>query len=199
MRISILDFFDISGSSVKKFDGVKKYVATGDVVDNKIVSCENVNFDNKPSRANVKCKSGDIIFAKMKDTIKVLIIDDENKNNIYSTGFFCITPKKDCDKDFIYWLLNSKGFNRLKNKYSKGATQCALNNDGLKKIGLNSKPSLIEQEKIANKLNKIEGTLQLIEKQVEYLDNLVKSQFVKKNKLTVGGMIWYNMLNLRKF
>ena len=34
----LLDYCKISGSSVKKFDGSKKYIATGDVVDNQCLS-----------------------------------------------------------------------------------------------------------------------------------------------------------------
>ena len=32
-------------------------------------------------------KKDDVIFAKMQDTVKVFLIDDDASQNIYSTGF----------------------------------------------------------------------------------------------------------------
>ena len=46
----ILDFCEISGSSVKRYEGKRKYIATGDVLDNKIISFEEVDYEHKPSR-----------------------------------------------------------------------------------------------------------------------------------------------------
>ena len=45
----ILDVVSISGESVKKFEGERKYLSTGDLHFNKIVNLEVVAYDNKPS------------------------------------------------------------------------------------------------------------------------------------------------------
>ena len=127
--MNLLDICDISGKSIKKFDGEKKYIATGDIINNEIISCEIVNYKNKPSRANVEAKFGDVLFAKMIDTVKVLKVDEFNKDNIYSTGFYCMTPKKDVLQDYLYLYFNSYDFNYQKNKNCSGATQKAINND----------------------------------------------------------------------
>ena len=37
----VLDFCNITGESVKEYEGERNYIATGDVVDNKIISFEN--------------------------------------------------------------------------------------------------------------------------------------------------------------
>lgn len=175
---SILNICDITGSSVSKFSGTKKYIATGDIIENKIINYTNVTYENKPSRANQIAKVGDILFAKMKDTKKVIIINENNYKNIYSTGFFVITPKENILSDYLYCLFNSPKFNNDKNKNSKGATQKALNNEGLKKIKIKSIPKLLEQRNIVNKINKIQSIIDIRNKQLKNLDELIKSQFV---------------------
>ena len=176
---NILDYCTISGESVKKFEGIKKYIATGDVIENKIINSSEVEYRNKPSRANQIAKEGDVIFAKMKDTKKVMKIDKENSEYIYSTGFYIIKPNEGILTDYMYWVFNSTKFNRDKDKYCKGATQKALNNEGLKKIKINKIPDIVEQQKIVSKLNKIDEIMNKKKKQLIMLDQLIKSQFVE--------------------
>ena len=176
---NILDYCTISGESVKKFEGIKKYIATGDVIENKIINSSEVDYINKPSRANQIAKEGDVIFAKMKDTKKVIKIDKENSKYIYSTGFYIIKPNEGILTDYIYWVLNSPKFNRDKDKHCKGATQKALNIEGLRKIKINKIPNLEEQQKIVSKLSKIDKIMNKKKKQLMMLDELIKSQFVE--------------------
>ena len=175
----ILNFCEISGSSVKIYEGKRKYIATGDILNNKIISFEEVDYKNKPSRANQNVEIGDVIFAKMQNTKKVIIITKENVNNIYSTGFYVIKPKKNVTSEFLFWLFNSKKFNDDKDKNCKGATQKAINNEGLNKIAINTLPTIQEQLKIVSKLDKVQEIIDIREKQIEQLDELIKSQFVE--------------------
>ena len=176
---NILDYCTISGESVKKYEGRKRYVATGDVIENKIINSSEVDYMNKPSRANQIAKEGDVIFAKMKDTKKVMKIDKENSEYIYSTGFYIIKPNEGILTDYMYWLFNSTKFNRDKDKHCKGATQKALNSEGLRKIKINKIPNLEEQQKIVSKLSKIDKIMNKKKKQLMMLDELIKSQFVE--------------------
>ena len=179
MSEKILNFCNISGETVKKFEGVKKYIATGDIIDNKISSYSEVDYNNKPSRANQIAKIGEVIFAKMKDTIKVITINSENSEYIYSTGFYIIQPKESVLTEYLYWLFNSPKFNIDKNKYCKGATQKALNNEGLSKIEINKLPDIKEQENIVYELNEINEILNKKKEQLKALEELIKSQFVE--------------------
>ena len=176
---NILDYCTISGESVKKYEGRKRYVATGDVIENKIINSSEVDYMNKPSRANQIAKVGDLLFAKMKETKKVIKIDEENSKNIYSTGFCVIRPNEGILTDYIYWVLNSPKFNRDKDRNCKGATQKALNSEGLRKIKINKIPNLEEQQKIVSKLSKIDKIMNKKKKQLMMLDELIKSQFVE--------------------
>lgn len=175
----ILNFCEISGSSVKIYEGKRKYIATGDILNNKIISFEEVDYKHKPSRANQNVEIGDVIFAKMQNTKKVIIITKENVNNIYSTGFYVIKPKKNVTSEFLFWLFNSKKFNDDKDKNCKGATQKAINNEGLNKIAIDTLPTIQEQLKIVSKLDKVQEIIDIREKQIEELDELIKSQFVE--------------------
>ncbi len=177
--INLLDVCKIGGKAVKDFEGEKKYIATGDIIDNQIVSFEKVTYKNKPSRANVLIDINDVIFAKMQNTIKVLKANENNITNIYSTGFYSLTPGQNLSKDFLYYFLNSKSFNSQKDKNCSGATQKALNNEGLEKILIKDLPSMEEQLKIVKKLSLLDELVNYKKNEINKLEELIKSQFVE--------------------
>ncbi len=166
----------ISGSPVKEYNGERNYVATGDIDKNKIISLTPYSYEKKPSRANQNVNQDEIIFAKMKSTIKVLKIDDSNKDYIYSTGFYVVQPKKDILPQYLYWFFNTPKFNNQKDKYCVGATMKALNNSGFSKIEIGSVPSLEEQKKIISYLDKIQDGINNREMALEDLEKLVTAK-----------------------
>ena len=187
----LLDYCSISKNVVSKFEGKKKYVATGDIIENEIKSFEKVTFDNRPSRAKQIGKNGDVIFAKMKDTVKVLKISDENEENIYSTGFFVLSPTEKINSNYLFWLLNSKKFNYEKDKRCHGATQKALNNEDLGKILIKDIPDIEQQINISDILEKTDNIIKDRKKQINELHELVKSQFVEMfGNLSENTMHW---------
>ena len=196
MSEKILSFCDISGNSVKNYQGSRKYIATGDIVNNKICSYTEVEYKSKPSRANQEAELGDVLFAKMKETRKVICITEDNVDCIYSTGFYVIKPKKSVLTEYLYWLFNSSNFNRNKDKLCKGATQKALNNEGLKKIAIKKLPTIEEQKNIVSKLNKISSLINSKMKQLELLDELIKSQFVEMFGDPVSNNLNWNILKM---
>ena len=109
--VSVLEVCKLNDQTVKEFKGTKEYVATGGIEKDKIVSFTKVNFEDKPSRANREVEIGDILLAKMKDTDKVLLINEDNENYIYSTGFFTIKPDTNIvNTEYIYHVLKSDYF-----------------------------------------------------------------------------------------
>ena len=186
MKTLFTDVVDLVGRACPVFNDTKTYVNTG-AVDKTIIiddACETVCFEDKPSRANLSVESGSILFAKMKDTEKVLYIDDDLAENIYSTGFFAVKPKKEIIKEkSLYYLLLSDSFNSQKNKYSSGATQKAITNQGLKKIIINV-PSLDEQNRLIATLDKLSVIILNYQQQLILLDKLIKSRFVEMFETT---------------
>lgn len=195
---NILDVVSISGLRVKKFEGERGYLSTGDLDFNKIANIELVSYENKPSRANQNVNVGEVIFAKMKDTKKTLIIDEENKDIIVSTGFYVLKPSEQILSKYLYHYLNSDYFLNQKNKLSKGATQCALNNEGLSNITIYMY-NLETQKKIVEVLDKSQDLIDKRKVQIEILDLLVKSKFIEMfGDLKYNSKKW-SILNFNDF
>lgn len=175
------DCVDLVGAACRPFQGTKRYVSTGavdiDHIDDSNI--EIVDYEGKPSRANLEVVSGDVLFAKMQGTKKTLIIDAALANNIYSTGFCAVRAKKGVITDrCLHYLLNSDKFLEQKDKNCSGATQKAITNAGLNKISIRL-PSIGEQGVIADQLDAIKQIINIRREELLILDNLVKSRFVE--------------------
>lgn len=173
----LLKYCSISGTTVKEFIGEKIYIATGDIEKNKITTSSIVTFDSKPSRANQYAKKDNVIFAKMKDTVKVILIDETNEDNIYSTGFYILSCGNKLRPKYLYWYLNSESFNLQKDNLSVGATMKGLNNEGLKKIKISRIPTIVEQEKRIEKLDTIKEAIDNRVLQKKDLEKLIRNKF----------------------
>ena len=176
--VKLLDVVSIGGKSVREFDNELMYLSTGDLEESKIVNLEPVTFDSRPSRANQLVEINDILFAKMKDTRKTLLINENTKNIIVSTGFYVLRASNKVLPKYIYHYLNSDYFLNQKNKLCKGATQKAINNDGLKQIDIVLYDDKI-QAKIVELLDKSKELIDKRKEQIKSLDELVKSQFIE--------------------
>lgn len=175
------DCIVITGESCKKFDGNKNYISTGSVDEDHIdqSQIESVSYDLKPSRANLMTDDKSILFAKMQGTKKVLLINEDLKENVYSTGFFSVAPKNNIlNKECLYHLLGSKTFLNQKDKYCSGATQKAITLDGLNKIEINI-PKFEEQNQIAKRLDVIKQILDSYDSILKKYDNLIKARFIE--------------------
>ena len=134
--LRFIDCIEFSGTTTAHFLGSRMYLSTGALKGNTIAvdELEEVTFGSRPSRANVDVRAGDIIFAKMQGTNKVLTINDDTQQLIVSTGFYVVRPKEGYDHEYIFQYINSKEFNLQKDKYCSGATQKAINNEGMSNI-----------------------------------------------------------------
>lgn len=147
----LLEHIDLVKSGVKKFNGLKKYIATGSLETGKITDYVEVDYESKPSRANMEVKENDILFAKMKHTEKVFLISKENEVNLYSTGFAILRVKnyeRVLPKYVFYWII-SPFFQNKKNKECTGATQMAINESKLKKFSIPIPPIELQKKIIA--------------------------------------------------
>jgi type I restriction enzyme, S subunit len=134
-------------SGIDNFDNKKNYLTTSDVKNNKINHFpKKINFKNRDSRANMQPIANSVWFAKMKDSKKILLFADYSENYldsfILSTGFAGLH----CKKNSIYYIwnfINDINFEETKNNKSLGATQEAINNDGISYIDLLIPPDYI--------------------------------------------------------
>lgn len=167
-------------NSFSKFDGEKRYIATWSLEWSKINfdSAEKITYNDRPSRASQQVDIGDLIFAKMQWTDKTLIIDETNKDYIYSSWFFVIRPYEGLDKNYLYQYLRSNSFHEQKDKLCTWATQKALTLDWLKKIEI-LLPSLSTQYAIAEKLDKVQSLIDLKKQVIAKTDDLAKAIFLE--------------------
>jgi type I restriction enzyme, S subunit len=170
----LLNIVNKKSSGIRKFEGIKKYVSTGDLQDQDL-SFVDVTFENRPSRANMEGINGDVIFAKMKDTDKVLILDNELSNNLYSTGFYILTPNKQkIISSFLFYYLKSDFFKIQKNNLAKGATQKAINDEDLGKIMLILPPIPIQQQIVAK-----------LDAQMSHIENMNSETIILRDNLSL--------------
>lgn len=175
MRLYFIRDIKKSGTTCRPFDGTKRYVDTGSVSRTSINGAVEVSFSDKPSRANLSTAVGDVLFAKMQGTVKVLLVNEELSSNVYSTGFYAFKDQR-IEPGFLRHFFLSPRFNAEKDRLSKGATMKAINDDGMAQISI-SVPSLFRQKKITAELDAIESSIQLSKSQMLLLDDQVKSLF----------------------
>lgn len=151
---------EILSSGINAFNGDKSYLSTSSVQIDKIDHIEEeIQYDKRPSRANMQPTMNTVWFARMKESIKILFFDESNAENlnkyILSTGFAGIKVNTDTFvTKFVYYYLFSPNFNRQKDKYATGTTQVAITNSMIKNIVFNFPESKEEQQIIVDEIEK---------------------------------------------
>lgn len=164
-------------SGVTKYEGEKYYIETGDVVDNEITSTRKFSFTKRPKRANLETQVNDVIFAKMKNTVKVLHITKNETECIFSTGFAAMRPKNGkILSRYLMHYFKSPTFQKWKDKFSFGETQKAINKEEFEKLKIP-----LPQEKTQGKIIRILDSIDRIQKNQKMLFkftyDLIHSQF----------------------
>jgi type I restriction enzyme, S subunit len=191
-KLKLTDIAPYSGKRVQSFDGVKRYMSTGDLREDNL-SFEDVTYENRPSRADILVSEGDILFAKMTNTNKALQIDKELDGIIVSTGFSVHRPLENrLLGEYFLHFLKHESFHRQKNKFCTGAIQSAISNSGIEKIFVPI-PDFEDQPYIANLLSKAENLISQRKESLRLLDDFLKSTFLEMfgNPLN-NPKGWYN-------
>ena len=168
-------------TGIKEYVGVKKYYSTGSIKKNDFVSEGKYDFNSRPLRANREVQKNDVLQARMFDTDKSILIDDNLNNCLVSTGFFQFRPPKETIiPKLLYYILSSKMFLNKKNSLCTGSTQKAINDESLKRINI-ILPTISEQQNIVKKLDKI-------------FDNIKKNILLTKNKINELDLLFDSFL-----
>ncbi|MDI6789810.1 MAG: restriction endonuclease subunit S [Thermodesulfobacteriota bacterium] len=146
----------LTGSRVNTFMDTRFYVSTGDVDGNDVLPSVSVTFDDRPSRADLVVKDGDILFARMQSTDKVVLVTGAKSNYIWSTGFAALRPKQGTNSRWVSYWLKSQAFQERKNALCTGATQKAITNDAIRELSIPI-PPISEQERISQILDEVEA------------------------------------------
>lgn len=182
------DLCKIYKSGLEPFDNDKVYIATSDVIDSDIINKDTlVNYEERPSRANMQPKENTIWFAKMKSSKKTILVSDYSQNiienYIFSTGFMGLECK---DKALMYlWsFINTSEFEEKKDKLCNGSTQKAINNKNINNINL-----IIPSDDILRKFN---DKIYSLCKYIYYLD-LEKEKIIKLRDMLIPQLMSGNM------
>lgn len=164
--VPILRATDLIKDTVKPFEGERAYLKTGGLKKDLIIGLDRVTYKKRPSRANLQVNENDVIFAKMKDTDKSLLIHGKMKDFIVSTGFVVLRSKDKniLDPEFLKYVVSSNKFLEEKDRLAHGSTQKAINEiDDLKKLKIPF-PSIEIQRDIVRRLNKHKEIIENINK-----------------------------------
>lgn len=135
------------------YTGELPYYATGSVTDEGLLlNPQFFEFGSRPSRANCMPCIGDVGFAKMKGTKKVLMISGAQKSTLFSTGFFFLQPKNNLDQKYLYYFLLSDIFQREKDLASGDGIMGGMRMAEVLKVPI-PVPPISTQKKIAEKLD----------------------------------------------
>ena len=132
VKISNLNYFKICKSGIYEFENNKIYLDTAAVSDINIIDESYIiDYEGRPSRANMQPKENTIWFAKLKDSPKYILIKNQKNlidNFIFSTGFMGL-ESENFIVNYLYVLILSKSFTNQKNLLSNGATMQGINNE----------------------------------------------------------------------
>lgn len=150
-------YFKVLGSGINKFDSTKDYLSTSSINGGSINFVEEkITYTNRPSRANMQPLNNSVWFARMKETSKYYMFineTDEINRYILSTGFagiLCLTDT--VLPEFLFELISSDRFQKMKDLNCQGGVQPAINNTSLKKMNIPI-PSVDVQKKLMMILN----------------------------------------------
>ncbi len=149
MKTRIKNIMYLSKNVLNNFDGIKRYYSTGNINTDKY---EEITYDNRPSRANIVAKEGDILIAKMSNTNKTTMVTKEMEQYVFSTGFAVLNSNV-LDNRYMFYLLHSKEFIEKKDVFSVGTTQVAINDETLMNIEIEYINDIEKQKKIAEFLD----------------------------------------------
>ena len=174
----LLDVCDNVRSRVTAFAGERPYLSTGNLVDRRIAATEAVTYDRRPSRADLEAAEGDVLFARMANTVKVLIIDDTCPSDlIVSTGFVVLRPKPDVLGSYLAHWVSSPEFSSAKDRLCTGATQRSLSNSALRELRIPWVP-LPEQRRIVSILDEAEAARRKRGEAASVTDDLLPAIFL---------------------
>jgi restriction endonuclease S subunit len=176
-QVSITKAVKIKNQRVKTFNGEKEYLATGGLIGDK-VKTEKVTYKTKPSRADLLVTENQLIIARMKETNKVLLIDENTSDLIVSTGFLVLDVQEGWHPGFLFHYFVSSFFQKQKDKLSIGATQKAINNEKFKEI-LIPKIPFEDQKRIVKILDEADALRQKRKQAIGLLDDYLKSVFLE--------------------
>ncbi|WP_304681264.1 restriction endonuclease subunit S [uncultured Clostridium sp.] len=178
----IIDVRDGTHDSPKYIiDGGYPLITSKNINNNKI-DFSNVNYISEEDYIKINQRSevsnGDIIMPMIGTIGNPVIIDTDKKFAIKNVALFKLANNETILSKYFYYILKTQDIKRQLESNKRGGTQnfVSLKNIRDLKIPL---IDILEQKKIVEILDKAQQLIDKRKKQIESLDELVKSQFIE--------------------
>lgn len=145
-----------------------------------ITGFQTMPFSEAPSRARKNVKLNNILVSTVRPNLNAVAIYEQETPNkaVASTGFCVLDCKNNVDCRFIFYYCRSKSFIDDMVAQATGASYPAVN-DRIVKSAMVPIYSYEEQCAISKKLDAISSIINKRHRQLQQLDELVKSRFVE--------------------
>lgn len=176
--VPLLEVAPFAAARVGPFHGTRPYLATGGLDDDASLMPEPVTYEERPSRADLTVQPGDVCFARMQGTEKILEFDADHADLILSTGFAVLRPMPDkLYPRFLRHWLRTREFQSSKDQLCSGATQKAITNEKIEQLTI-PLPRIDEQRRIAEILDRAEALRTKRRAAIAQLDILTQAIFL---------------------
>lgn len=211
MQVPLLKVAPLATDRVQPFDGERPYIATGDIKDEVGFQVTPVTYNGRPSRADLTVQPGDVCFARMASTKKIMEFSTDSQGLILSTGFAVLRPQRDkLHSGYLRHWLSSKAFQISKDRLCTGATQKAITNEKISLLTIPLPERIEDQIRIAEILDNVEVLQAMRRTALDRLDTLTQAIFLDmfgdpvsnpKNwhNPSVGGVLTFQQYGPRFF
>ena len=148
-RVKLGEVCEIVRDKPSSFSGEKRYYDTGAIGAGMRGKCKLVSFKNRPSRADILPQKGDAGFAAMKNTAKVVLIDDFYNGAIFSTGFHFLRPSEKILPAFLFHLFADERFQQDKDRVAVDGIMGGIRKSDVAKLKIPLPPLEFQRELVA--------------------------------------------------
>jgi restriction endonuclease S subunit len=142
---SLSSICEKSGTRTRPFEGVKKYIEFSNIDDFGFINgCDEMEYNDLPSRAKIIVKTGDLICARLKQSSdRIAIITEEYNDCAVSTGFVVIRPRE-LNPEFILALLKSENIQTQIKSKTTGSIMASITDDEFLSVIIPDLENIIE-------------------------------------------------------
>ena len=177
-QISQIDAESLSSQTPKGFRF--KYVSLSNAEKGNIIGeLAELTFQEAPSRARRRVKTGDILMSTVRPNLQGFVhLENEVDDLVASTGFAVITPNEDISGRFIFHYLFGRNLSAQLHGLLVGSNYPAINSKDVRKLKIKL-PSFKEQQKIASVLSAADQEIERLKDQLTKLDEQKKGLMQK--------------------
>jgi type I restriction enzyme S subunit len=176
-RVRLGEVAEINKSSVNKnFQYTEiEYVDISSVGTGLLLETQKYELNNAPGRARRLVKNGDTILSTVRPNRRsFLYIKNPQENLVVSTGFAVLTPTKDTDNRFLYYVITDQRFTDYLTNHAKGSAYPAIDTETIANAELKI-PPLVTQRKIASILSAYDDLIENNNRRIKILEEMAQT------------------------